>query len=60
MVMTSSRNEASYATNLTHETSGELFISSDLSVNKDVSFLVIQDHLDFSSGQGVLKTVSMG
>jgi len=40
-----------------HETSGESFVSSDLSINEDVAFLVVHDHLGFSAIQSVFKSV---
>jgi len=40
-----------------HKTSRESGVSSDLAINSDVSFLVIDDHSDFSSSESVFKTV---
>jgi len=40
-----------------HKTSWESRVSSDLAVNSDVSFLVIDNHSDFSSSKSVFKTV---
>lgn len=40
-----------------HETSGESGVLSDLAIDSDVSFLVVDDHGDFSTSQSVLKTV---
>jgi hypothetical protein len=40
-----------------HETSGESGVLSDLAIDSDVSFLVVDDHSDFSTSQSVLKTV---
>mmetsp|Transcript_10517 Transcript_10517/g.9060 ORF Transcript_10517/g.9060 Transcript_10517/m.9060 type:complete len:279 (+) Transcript_10517:481-1317(+) len=40
-----------------HETSGEFGVSSDLSVNEDVGFLVSQDVLSISGVQSILKTL---
>jgi len=41
----------------THETSGESGVLSDLAIDGDVAFLVVDDHGDFSASQSVLKTV---
>ena len=41
----------------THETSGESGVLSDLAIDGDVAFLVVDDHGDFSTSQSVLKTV---
>jgi len=40
-----------------HETSGESGVLSDLAIDSDVTFLVVDDHGDFSTSQSVLKTV---
>jgi len=40
-----------------HETSGESGVLSDLAIDSDVSFLVVDDHGDFSTSQSVLETV---
>ena len=43
--------------NRTHETSGESGVLSDLAIDGDVAFLVVDNHGDFSTSQSVLKTV---
>jgi len=40
-----------------HKTSRESGVSSDLAIDSDVSFLVIDNHSDFSSSKSVFKTV---
>jgi len=40
-----------------HETSGESGVLSDLAIDSDIAFLVVDNHGDFSTSQSVLKTV---
>jgi len=40
-----------------HQTSGESGVLSDLTIDGDIAFLIVYDQGDFSTSEGVLKTV---